>query len=194
MPVARFLRIVLVIGVAGLTAAIFAAPPDRPAHAQRATATPTAVARPTRTPRPVVRPQAAITTRADLRVDGMGYQWWGRPLAMDKAGASCGEFDDLSRTLKLEASFLIENRSTQALTASDYRVQFYKTDDTQALTCFYLYRGASEAPTIKPGESVSITYMGYVEPHERVAYAQLITRPFGRANRIVVPATLKLPG
>lgn len=124
----------------------------------------------------------------------MGYQWWGRPLAMDKIGASCGDFDDRSRTLKLEASFIIENRSTQRLAAADYRVQFYKADHTQVLTCFYLYRGASEAPTIEPGKFVNITYMGYVEPHERIAYAQLITRQFGRANRIVVPPELKLPG
>ncbi len=123
----------------------------------------------------------------------MGYDWWGRPAAMDDPSAQCGNLDDSRRTLRLEAAFAIINRSAQRLTPQDYWVQFYKTDGKPALTCFWLYEGASQAPTIEARQTVNITFMSFVEPNERVAYAQLLTKPFGRGPRVNVPANLSVP-
>jgi hypothetical protein len=129
-----------------------------------------------------------------LKTDRMGYDWWGRPAAMDAADGKCSQLDDSRRTLRLEAAFTIENRSSTRLSPDDYWVQFYKTDGKKALTCFWLYENAASAPTIEPGQSANITFMAFVEPNERVAYAQLLTRAFGNGNRVNVASNLAIPG
>lgn len=157
----------------------------------------TAVPRKTVVPKGTPSPRVTAVPRAsgavELRSDRMGYDWWGRPEAMDKADGKCANLDDSRRTLRLEASFQIVNKSKQRLTPADYWVQFYRSDGKLALTCFWLYEGASSAPNIEPGQTVNITFMSFVEPNERVGYAQLITKPFGRGNRVVVPKNLNIP-
>jgi hypothetical protein len=152
--------------------------------------------RKTATPKPdkAATPAPRRVSPIVLKVDRMGYDWWGRPAAMDSADAKCSQLDDTRRTLRLEAAFTIENRSSSRLSPEDYWVQFYKTDGKKALTCFWLYDNASSAPTIEPGQSANITFMAFVEPAERVAYAQLLTRAYGNGNRVNVASTLAIPG
>jgi hypothetical protein len=145
-------------------------------------------------PKPAATPAPRRASPVTLKVDRMGYDWWGRPAAMDVATAQCSQLDDSRRTLRLEAAFTIENRSSTRLTPDDYWVQFYKTDGKKALTCFWLYDNASSAPTIEAGQSANITFMAFVEPNERIAYAQMLTRAYGNGNRVAVPSNLSIPG
>jgi hypothetical protein len=144
-------------------------------------------------PRPRTTAVPRVSAAVDLRFDRMGYDWWGRPAQMDNPEAQCGNLDDSRRTLRLEAAFQIVNKSRQPLAPGDYWVQFYKTDGKVALTCFWLYEGASGMPTINAQQTANITFMAFVEPNERVAYAQLITKPFGRGPRVNVPKNLNVP-
>ncbi len=167
-------------------------PPIKLTPRPKKTVVPARKKAPAVTPAPAAPPRPKVAA-VELRSDRMGYDWWGRPAAMDASDAACSQLDDSRRTLRLEASFQIVNRSSAQLTPKDYWVQFYKTDGKEALTCFWLYDNASAAPNIDPGQTVNITFMAFVEPAERIGYAQLLTRTHGRGNRVTVPSNLSIP-
>jgi hypothetical protein len=191
--IALALLTVSAIVVAPSPSAAQIVPPIKLTPRPKKTAVPKAPKKaPVGTPAPTAVPRRPVA-QVELRSDRMGYDWWGRPAAMDSADGACSQLDDSRRTLRLEASFQIINRSKTQLTPKDYWVQFYKTDGKEAVTCYWAYNTGTGAPNIDPGQTVNITFMAFVEPSERLGYAQVLTRPFGRGNRINVPGNLSIP-
>jgi len=144
-----------------------------------ATATPVPpVAKPTATSAPAPPASAGII----LTIQKYDYAQWGRPAGMDDPTKGCRDFNNARPMRKLTASLHIDNRSGQEL--REWFVYFYKPDGSQVYTCYQAYEGALNV--IPPGQGRDITFTGYVEPHESVAYG-IVRGNIGSSNRVYFP-------
>lgn len=143
-----------------------------------ATATPQVVVRPTATPVPPPPATAGIV----LTIQKYDYAQWGRPAGMDDPTKGCRDFNNAHPMRKLTASLRIENRSGQEL--REWFVYFYKPDGSPVYTCYQAYEGALNV--IPPGQGRDITFTGYVEPNETVAYG-IVRGNIGNSNRVYFP-------
>lgn len=108
------------------------------------------------------RATSAPDAMLDAQILGAGYEHWGRPTNQ----TFCGDFNDKDPVYKFTVPMRVTNYSSQTL--SDWYAVFYLLNDKKAFrTCYYGYDGSAPFPSIKPGESVNVTFAAFVELQDR---------------------------
>jgi hypothetical protein len=110
------------------------------------------------------------------------YSRWGRPAGMDDPSRPCGDFDDSRPVTKLTASLQVVNGTEKAMT--DWGCFLFDAEGAPVYTCFQGYESLPEIPS---GETLDITFSGFVEEGGEVAYGYVADENLGASPRLAFP-------
>lgn len=150
-----------------------------PPTVTRTLAPPTATPRPTATAT-LTPTQTAAPVLINVTVRKYTYQRWGRPDGMDDPKKGCGGYDDRKPVRMLNATVYVENRSGQSM--NSWYMWMGKNTGKLAYVCFY-----SGLAPIAPGQGREITFAGFMEEGESIAYGIVVDDVVGKSNVVYFP-------
>jgi|GEM_PF-2482860 len=138
-------------------------------------------------------PVAPANSGFAVEIIKAGYENWGRPKLMDNPKhPDCNEADDKQALLKLGMSLNVMNTGTQPWPTGTRSWKFYKTDGTEAFSCYYDYMSGKPYPETPPGTAYGMSVLVFVQRNERVGYGIFKVEGVGEM-RFDVPQNLPMP-